>query len=123
METPSKRVAQRMAMALQCFVDKCRVRYHALNILNRQDNSQVKELLEEIENMVAGSSCAYFEFDGGILHELEEQKKKHERARGSMMRVQARRESLRASACKISSQLENTLGHTDPNTSSLLHLT
>ncbi|KAJ8403159.1 hypothetical protein AAFF_G00360750, partial [Aldrovandia affinis] len=56
---------------LRQIVEKCGDRYHVLNTTDRADGTQVTELLEKIEEMVAGNSGAYFLMDGAFRKELE----------------------------------------------------
>ncbi len=42
---------------LQLLLDKCGNRYHVLNNQNRSDHTQIKELLEKIEETVAQNNC------------------------------------------------------------------
>ncbi|XP_041099878.1 uncharacterized protein LOC121311426, partial [Polyodon spathula] len=44
---------------LQQLVEKCGNRYHVLNNMNRNDRSQVIQLLDKIDNMVKGSGGCY----------------------------------------------------------------
>ncbi|XP_037544453.1 GTPase IMAP family member 8 [Nematolebias whitei] len=59
---------------LQWIMNKCENRYHVLNNKDRGDNSQVKELLEKIEEMCAGNENPYYEVDLSRATELEAKK-------------------------------------------------
>uniref|UniRef100_A0A673JSD0 AIG1-type G domain-containing protein n=1 Tax=Sinocyclocheilus rhinocerous TaxID=307959 RepID=A0A673JSD0_9TELE len=64
---------------LQWLLDKCGNRYHVLNNQNRSDHTQIKELLEKIEETVAQNNGCHFEIDRKILLEIDAIKKTKER--------------------------------------------
>ncbi|KAJ8361938.1 hypothetical protein AAFF_G00410600, partial [Aldrovandia affinis] len=82
--------------ALQWLVEKCGNRYHVLNNENRGDGTQVTELLEKIEEMVAGHSGCHYEMERMLLQDVEEKRRPvEERVEQRMTKVQKQRKSLR----------------------------
>ncbi|KAJ8343330.1 hypothetical protein SKAU_G00306590 [Synaphobranchus kaupii] len=82
---------------LQELIEKCGNRYHVLNNKNRADGSQVTELLEKIEEMMAGLGGSHYEIDRMLLQEVEEKRRAvEERVKQRMMKVQKQRKTLRA---------------------------
>ncbi|KAG5278006.1 hypothetical protein AALO_G00094130 [Alosa alosa] len=61
--------------ALQSLVEKCGNRYYVLNNEYR-DNKQVTQLLEKIEEMVAGNGGRHFEVDKTLLQEVENKRRR-----------------------------------------------
>ncbi|CAM4734060.1 unnamed protein product [Leuciscus chuanchicus] len=82
---------------LQRLLDKCGNRFHVLNNLNRSDDTQIKELLEKIEETVAQNNGRHFEIDRKILQEVEERRRaEEERAEERMKRMKKQRENIRS---------------------------
>ncbi|XDV28316.1 hypothetical protein PO909_031657 [Leuciscus waleckii] len=82
---------------LQRLLDKCGNRFHVLNNRNRSDDTQIKELLEKIEETVAQNNGCHFEIDRKILQEMKERRRaEEERAEERMKRMQKRRENIRS---------------------------
>ncbi|KAJ8345949.1 hypothetical protein SKAU_G00301420 [Synaphobranchus kaupii] len=72
---------------LQELIEKCGNRYHVLNNKNRADGTQVTELLEKIEEMMAGHGGSHYEIDKMLLQEVEEKRAVEERVKQRMMKV------------------------------------
>ncbi|KAI1884206.1 hypothetical protein AGOR_G00224040 [Albula goreensis] len=94
------RIEQRIeaeGKALQWLVEKCENRYHVLNNENKSDRTQVSELLEKIEEMVAGHGGCHYEIDRKLLQKMEKKRRGvTERGKERMMKVQKQRKTLRA---------------------------
>ncbi|KAL0150324.1 hypothetical protein M9458_054371 [Cirrhinus mrigala] len=82
---------------LQWLLDKCGNRYHVLNFQDRSDDTQVKELLEMIEETVAQNNGCHFEIDKKILQEMKERRRaEEERANERMKRMKKQRDDIRS---------------------------
>lgn len=83
--------------ALQWLVERCGNRYHVMNNKSPGNRFQVAELLEKIEDMMAGTGVSHFKIDKSIFEELE--RRKQEEAKRVQLRrenVQGKRQSLNA---------------------------
>lgn len=78
--------------SLQWLVSKCGNRYLTVNI-DSYNSSQVKELMERIEEVVAVNSGCHYEMDRKYLHEVKEMRKVsvHQRACKRRMMAQVQR--------------------------------
>ncbi|XP_059390102.1 GTPase IMAP family member 8 [Carassius carassius] len=70
-ETPIELFIASEGDTLQWLIEKCGNRYHVLNTKNCSDGSQVAELLEKIEEMVARNRGCHFRLDEDTLNWVE----------------------------------------------------
>ncbi|XP_047673427.1 uncharacterized protein LOC113638703 [Tachysurus fulvidraco] len=74
-ETTIEQFIESQGKALQWLVQKCNNMYHVFNNNNKDDRSQVSELLEKIDEVVASNSGGHFEMDQKILQEVQMKRK------------------------------------------------
>nr|XP_055049390.1 GTPase IMAP family member 8 [Misgurnus anguillicaudatus] len=96
-DTTIEQHIEREGEDLQWLVEKCGNRYHLLNNNNRSDETQIKDLLEKIEETVIENNGRCFEMDKNILEKIEERSRADkERAEKRMKRRKKRREMIRS---------------------------
>ncbi|XP_076135254.1 uncharacterized protein LOC143117426 [Alosa pseudoharengus] len=97
-DTPIEQYIESEGEALKWLTEKCGNRYHVLNNHNSTDGRQATELLEKIEEMVAGNGSSHFKMNKGLLRVLEEREKMDKiRAEERMMKLKQQRHDLRSS--------------------------
>ncbi|KAI7792154.1 putative GTPase IMAP family member 8 [Triplophysa rosa] len=87
---------------LQWLVERCGDWYHVLNNRSPGNGFQIAELLEKIEDMIAGTGMSHFEIDMRIVEEIE--RKKQEEASRVKLRcenVLRKRQMLKAFKGKV----------------------
>ena len=96
-DTTIEQHIQQEGKALQWLVEKCGNRYHVLNNVNSGDGSQVTELLDKIQEMVAVNRGGHYEMDRELLDKIEERRRaEKERAQERLVKVHKQRETLRS---------------------------
>ncbi|XP_036434063.1 GTPase IMAP family member 8-like [Colossoma macropomum] len=95
-ETSIEQHIESEGYALRWLVEKCGNRYHVFNNNCRDDGSQVTELLQKVEEMVAGNSGQHYEVDSLLIEEVRKQQKAgEERAKLRMSNMMEKRQTLR----------------------------
>ncbi|KAJ8248683.1 hypothetical protein COCON_G00233540 [Conger conger] len=82
--------------SLQWLIEKCRNRFHVLSNKNKEDPTQVTQLLEKIDEMVAGNDGGHFEVDERT-HQTMLKKNREVKAKAEERKLETdrRREQLR----------------------------
>ncbi|KAL7884003.1 hypothetical protein AOLI_G00067730 [Acnodon oligacanthus] len=83
--------------ALWQLVEKCGNRYHVFNNNKRDDGGQVKELLQKVEEVVAGNNGEHYEVNRLLVEKVRKQQKTgEERAKLRMSNMMEGRQTLRS---------------------------
>lgn len=80
---------------LKMLVAKCRNRYHVLNNKDLVDATQVTQLLEKVEEMVAGNGGFYYEVDQRIYKEVKRKMRSSEK-KAKMRRKMKKQSGVRS---------------------------
>ncbi|KAK3515633.1 hypothetical protein QTP70_025335 [Hemibagrus guttatus] len=118
-QTVEQHVESEGEAVLQRLVGKCGNRYHVFNI-DRYSGTQVKELLEMIEDMVSGNGGSCYEMDQTCLYEVKEMRRVvEEKAHKRKMMVQEQRDVHKGHNCSLSSIRMVLLGYRRSGKSSI----
>src|SRR4029434_3066334 len=86
-DTPIEQHIESESEGLQWLVEKCGNRYHVLNNQKREDHMQVTQLMEKIEEMVAGNRGRHYEMERQRREILEEKRRiEEDRVKERMVR-------------------------------------
>ncbi|KAJ8377085.1 hypothetical protein SKAU_G00076650 [Synaphobranchus kaupii] len=81
--------------ALQWLIEKCKNRFHVLSNKNREDRTQVRQLLDKIDEMVAGNNGGHFEVNESTCQMMVKKKTEVEaKAKERKMQTEKHREEL-----------------------------
>ncbi|XP_076123319.1 GTPase IMAP family member 8-like [Alosa pseudoharengus] len=82
---------------IRYLVEKCGNRYHVLNNEDKSDITQITELMEKMEEIIAGNRGRHYEVDRKRLEEVKEKREKEEeRATERLMKVEKQRQHLQS---------------------------
>ncbi|KAL2086150.1 hypothetical protein ACEWY4_017209 [Coilia grayii] len=82
---------------LKWLIKKCEDRYHVFNNKTRTGDTQITELMEKIEDMVAKNSGCHYEMDRKRLQEMMKRREEdEERATARLMKVEEQRQHVQS---------------------------